>query len=216
MKSKTPSPTHSSEGSVGSSGSTSPTQSVFSKLRRKLSPRKSESQQQTLAAEPVVVLPRKISINTHHITRTLSIDPKAPKCGELERVFRFFDEDKDGKISPAELQSCVKTIGGELSTTEAVTLVESLDSDGDGLLGLEDFAKLMEANGEEEQNKDLREAFGMYENNGSGCITPTSLNQMLSRLGESKTIEECQSIIQNFDLNGDGVLNFEEFRVMMA
>ncbi|KAF5191320.1 Calcium-binding protein cml38 [Thalictrum thalictroides] len=215
MKSNTPSPTHSLEGSIGSSGSTSPTQSVFGKLRRKLSPRKSDSRQETLAAEPVV-LPRKISsINTHHATNTLSIDPKASKCGELEPVFRFFDEDKDGKISPAELQSCVKTIGGELSTTEAVTLVESLDSDGDGLLGLEDFAKLMEANGEEEQNKDLREAFGMYENNGSGCITPTSLNQMLSRLGDSKTIEECKSIIQNFDLNGDGVLSFEEFRVMM-
>ena len=48
----------------------------------------------------------------------------------------------------------------------------------------------------------VREAFGMYAMEGEGCITPVSLNQ---------DIDECRAMICRFDLDGDGVLSFEEF-----
>ncbi|XP_022741013.1 calcium-dependent protein kinase 4-like [Durio zibethinus] len=137
------------------------------------------------------------------------------KNDQYERVFNHFDENGDGKISPAELQQCVKAVGGELSLVEAEVAVEALDTDGDGLLGLEDFIRFVEEVGEEEKVNDLKEAFKMYEMEGCGCITPKSLKRMLSRLGESRSIEECKLMIDQFDLNGDGVLNFDEFRVMM-
>ncbi|XP_042506644.1 calcium-binding protein CML37-like [Macadamia integrifolia] len=140
--------------------------------------------------------------------RSLSVNPD---YNHLERLFRYFDEDGDGKISATELQSCVRTVGGELSTEEAVAVVGSSDSDGDGLLGLDDFARLMEGDGEE----DLREAFGMYAMDGCDFITAKSLKRMLSRLGESRTIRECKGMISVYDLNGDGVLTFEEFRATM-
>ncbi|XWS32652.1 hypothetical protein CRYUN_Cryun22dG0008500 [Craigia yunnanensis] len=136
------------------------------------------------------------------------------KIHEYERVFSHFDENGDGKISPAELQQCVKAVGGELSHVEAEIAVEASDTDGDGLLGLEDFIRFVEV-GEEEKVNDLKEAFKMYDMEGCGCITPKSLKRMLSRLGESRTLEECKLMIAQFDLNGDGVLNFDEFRVMM-
>lgn len=137
--------------------------------------------------------------------------------GKFERVFRYFDGDGDGKISPDELRSCMRsTVGEELSVEDAMYVVESHDSDGDGLLDMEDFLKLVEVDGEEEREKDLREAFGMYEMDGSGCITPKSLKRMLSRLGEKKTMDECETMISRFDIDGDGVLSFEEFLAMMA
>ncbi|KAL5975445.1 hypothetical protein ACLOJK_019767 [Asimina triloba] len=174
------------------SGSSSPVSS-FSKLCRKLSPRRTEKRS------------------------ALSITPTAPACGKFERVFRYFDEDGDGKVSPAELRSCMMAVGVELTAEESEAVVESADSDGDGLLGLEDFVRLVDSGGsEEEESRDLREAFGMYQMEGLGCITPKSLKRMLSRLGEKKTIDECEAMICRFDLNGDGVLSFEEFRVMMV
>ena len=69
--------------------------------------------------------------------------------------------------------------------------------------------------GEEEEERELRKAFGMYEMEGEGCITASSLKRMLSRLGESRELEECQAMIRRFDLDGDGVLSFDEFKVMM-
>ncbi|XP_034209381.1 calcium-binding protein CML38 [Prunus dulcis] len=140
------------------------------------------------------------------------------KVAQYERVFNHFDANGDGKISPLELQQCVRAIGGEMSLTEAEVAVEHLDSDGDGLLGLDDFVKFVDGGREEEKVNDLKEAFNMYvmdDGCGFSCITPKSLKRMLSRLGESKSVDDCKVMISRFDLNGDGVLNFDEFKVMM-
>ncbi|XP_027343962.1 putative calcium-binding protein CML19 [Abrus precatorius] len=135
---------------------------------------------------------------------------------EFERVVKYFDEDGDGKISPSELRNRMGMMGGELLFKEAEMAIEELDSDGDGLLSLDDFVKLIEATGEDDKLKDLEEAFEMYNDTEiCGFITPKSLQRMLGRLGESKSMEECRAMIGHFDLNGDGLLSFEEFRIMM-
>ncbi|XP_068648942.1 putative calcium-binding protein CML19 [Aristolochia californica] len=191
-KKEAASPAFSSTSPETEKSTASSPKSAIGKLCRKLSPRKNDAK------------------------RPLALTPEAPYCSPFERVFQYFDLDGDGKISPKELRSCMRSVGEELSVEDAGTVVEANDSDGDGLLGLDDFLRLMEVEGEEEKRKDLVEAFGMYKMEGLGCITPKSLKRMLSRLGESKTVDECKTMISRFDLDGDGVLSFEEFRVMMV
>ncbi|XP_051115164.1 probable calcium-binding protein CML31 [Andrographis paniculata] len=138
------------------------------------------------------------------------------------RVFSHFDANKDGKICAAELLQCLASIGAEMTPEEAAAAVAAMDSDGDGLLSLEDFLRIVEAAGEEEKTRDLKAAFGMYEESAGagGCITPKSLRRMLSRLGVGEktaiTVEDCRGMIASFDLNGDGVLSFHEFVAMMS
>ncbi|KAK8695062.1 hypothetical protein V6N13_072604 [Hibiscus sabdariffa] len=135
---------------------------------------------------------------------------------EYERVLTYFDRDGDGKVSASELSHRLGQMGGKLLLNEAAVAVEALDSNGDGLLDLQDLINLMEEdNGEEDKLRDLRDAFGMYDEDGCGFITPKGLKKMLSKLGESKSIDECKVMIKHFDINGDGVLSFQEFRVMM-
>ncbi|CAO2181700.1 unnamed protein product [Urochloa humidicola] len=139
-------------------------------------------------------------------------------ASDLSRVFSAFDRDDDGKISASELRLCMKAaLGEDVSAEDADELVASADSDGDGLLSQEEFLKLvqLENEGEEEQCRGLKEAFRMYEMKGEGCITPLSLKRMLSKLGSHQEIDECKAMICRFDLDGDGVLSFEEFKVMM-
>ncbi|KAK3033465.1 hypothetical protein RJ639_033069 [Escallonia herrerae] len=139
------------------------------------------------------------------------------KYQQYELVFRHFDENGDGKISPSELQRCGGAIPGfgaerQLSLEEAEAVVMLMDSDGDGLLCLEDFVRLVDGGGEEEKAKDLKEAFKLYAGDERGhCITPKSLKRMLSNIGESKSMEDCKRMISRFDINGDGVLQFDEF-----
>ncbi|KAG0503247.1 hypothetical protein HPP92_003319 [Vanilla planifolia] len=140
---------------------------------------------------------------------------------ELKRFFDSFDADGDSKISPLELRQLLRlTIGEEVSVEEAEAVFRLVDSDGDGLLDLDDFTKLVGTTGSEveDENNDevqLREAFKLYEMDGKGFITEKSLKRMLSRLGASRPIELCRAIICRFDLNGDGLLSFDEFRAMM-
>ncbi|XP_059300283.1 putative calcium-binding protein CML19 [Lycium ferocissimum] len=175
--------------------------SVFSRLRNKFSSKK-----------PIIINDTTTSNNTLSVS-IITSSSSSENMVQLERVFTYFDEDGDGKVSPAELRRCVKAVGGDLTVEEAEMAVRLSDSDGDGLLGFEDFSKLME--GEKNKESELRGAFEMYEMEGSGQITPKSLNRMLSRLGESTSIDNCKAMIQRFDLDGDGVLSFDEFKVMM-
>ncbi|KAK3166535.1 hypothetical protein QOZ80_1AG0046990 [Eleusine coracana subsp. coracana] len=155
---------------------------------------------------------------TKQITSRMVVCHSLPS--ELVTLFAAFDKDSDGRISPSELRVCMKTtLGEEVSAAEAEALVASVDADGDGLLDGDEFVRLVSAaevaEHDDERRRGLREAFGMYEMEGQGCITPTSLKRMLARLGSHQGIDDCRAMICRFDLNGDGVLTFDEFIVMM-
>ncbi|KAG0461402.1 hypothetical protein HPP92_021362 [Vanilla planifolia] len=142
---------------------------------------------------------------------SLPLSPPPPGRG-LEQVFRHFDEDGDGRISAEELCSCLGRVdGGGLSPAEAEAMVESY---GGGKMEYEDFVRLVHVE-EEERGRVLREAFAAYEMEGMGCITARSLRRAFRRLGEEKSVRYCREMIRRFDFNGDGVISFEEFKVMM-
>ncbi|XP_010530254.1 PREDICTED: calcium-binding protein CML37-like [Tarenaya hassleriana] len=140
---------------------------------------------------------------------------------ELRMVFDYMDTNSDGRISAAELQSCVGLFGGALTASDAEEAVKVMDLDGDGFVDFAEFLKLMKGEGDEfygedERRKELLDAFGVYVTEGDEFITAASLRRTLSRLGESRTVDECKAMIRVFDKNGDGVLSFDEFVLMMV
>ncbi|KAH7566961.1 hypothetical protein JRO89_XS07G0001000 [Xanthoceras sorbifolium] len=178
-----------------------PKESAFRRLRRKLSTKKTQ----------------KRSLSMKGTDDRTESDCSCSIGSQIRRVFNYFDENGDGRISAAELQRCLRVAGEELSMEDAEAAVESSDLNGDGHLDLEEFRKLMETskNNEEEKRKELSEAFRMYVMEGSSFITAASLRRMLSRLGDSRSVDDCKAMIRAFDLDGDGVLSFDEFAIMM-
>ncbi|PUZ40222.1 hypothetical protein GQ55_9G408100 [Panicum hallii var. hallii] len=146
----------------------------------------------------------------------------ASSPGELGSLFAAFDKDADGRISAAELRLCMRAaLGEDVTAEDAEALVASVDADGDGLLDEGEFARLVRAEAanvkeeEEQRRRGLEAAFGMYAVEGEGRITPASLRRMLSRLGARREVDDCRAMIRRFDLDGDGVLSFDEFEIMM-
>ncbi|XP_039061579.1 probable calcium-binding protein CML41 [Hibiscus syriacus] len=133
---------------------------------------------------------------------------------ELQVVFRQFDNNEDGKISSEELSAYLTSIGDNVSENEVRRVIEDFNDNGDNLPGFKEFIKLLE--GGNEGDDDIKRAFEMYEvDKGCGCITPVGLQQMLGRLGDAKSYEECKAMIGVFDLDGNGALDFHEFQHMM-
>ncbi|CAM8984309.1 unnamed protein product [Rhodiola kirilowii] len=150
------------------------------------------------------------------VRASLSVKPASQVS--LRSVFSYFDVNGDGKITPEELRT---TVGEERMTAEeAAAAVKSLDLDGDGVLGLDEFEQLMmeEARGEDEREWELKEAFQIFkaEEEESEGITASGLKRMLTRLGEVWSMEECRMMIKEFDLDGNGVISFDEFVSMMT
>ncbi|XP_042509745.1 putative calcium-binding protein CML19 [Macadamia integrifolia] len=151
------------------------------------------------------------------VSTTTAITPKEQaRKEELKEIFSHFDADGNGKISGSELRSYLASIGEFMSPEEAQGVINDLDAAGgdDLMVDFDDFVKLMEREGGED---DLKRAFEMFVvEKGSGSITPEGLQRMFSCLGYKISSEECKTIIQAFDQDGDGVLGFPEFQQMMA
>ncbi|CBI17581.3 unnamed protein product, partial [Vitis vinifera] len=154
--------------------------------------------------------PKSSSASSSPPSPSCSLQPKGnAKEDELKQVFRHFDSDGDGKISALELRAYFGSIQEYMSHEEAQAAINDLDTDGDNLLDFQDFVKLMQR--EDGNQEDLKRAFEMFElEKGSGCITPKGLQRMFNRLGDEKSYDECVAMIQVFDIDGNGVLDFQE------
>ncbi|RWR95673.1 putative calcium-binding protein CML41 [Cinnamomum micranthum f. kanehirae] len=135
---------------------------------------------------------------------------------KLHQTFRYLDGNGDGKISSDELRVLFTSMGDNMSDDQVKGVISDHDSDRDDLLDFGDFVRLVDNEGGEE-DLILRRAFELFEvEKGSGFITPRGLQRMLNRLGDDKSHEECEAMIRTFDLDGNGVVDFDEFRQMMT
>ncbi|XP_037408374.1 probable calcium-binding protein CML10 [Triticum dicoccoides] len=134
---------------------------------------------------------------------------------EMERVFRKFDANGDGRISRPELAALFESLGHAATEDELTRMMAEADADGDGFISLEEFAALnATAPGDDEE--DLRLAFKVFDADGSGDISAAELAHVLHGLGEKATVQQCRRMIEGVDKNGDGLISFDEFKVMMA
>ncbi|KAK4482994.1 hypothetical protein RD792_010168 [Penstemon davidsonii] len=140
---------------------------------------------------------------------------------ELSRVFSMFDRNGDGRISRKELSDSLEKLGIHIPEKDLMQMIQKIDANGDGYVDVEEFGILYSAIMEDEnrgnEEDDMLEAFNVFDQNGDGFITVEELRSVLSSLGlkQGRTIEDCKRMIVKVDVDGDGRVNFDEFRQMM-
>ncbi|KAE9605292.1 hypothetical protein Lal_00024729 [Lupinus albus] len=158
-------------------------------------------------------------VNTPIISRSTSVSiyARAEFMAELEQVFKKFDVNGDGKISSSELGSIMGSLGQPSSDEELDNMIHEVDADGDGYISLDEFIELnTKGVDSEEVLENLKDAFSVFDVDGNGSITTEELHMVMASLGEECSMAECEKMINGVDSNGDGMINFEEFKIMMT
>ncbi|XP_058079618.1 probable calcium-binding protein CML25 [Magnolia sinica] len=142
---------------------------------------------------------------------------KRTQVDELQHVFQKFDANGDGKISWSELGSIMSNLGHPASEEELQRMVREVDSDGDGFIDLNEFIELNTTGVDSSAVlEDLRNAFLIFDLDGNGSISPEELQRVLRSLGDESSMAECRKMIRGVDCDGNGLIDFEEFKIMMT
>ncbi|KAJ0049300.1 hypothetical protein Pint_17032 [Pistacia integerrima] len=94
--------------------------------------------------------------------------------------------------------------------------MEDLDTNKDGFINLSEFSTFCRSTSDSNGEAELRDAFDLYDQDKNGLISHKELYSVLSRLGMKCLEDECVKMIKSVDSDGDGMVNFAEFKKMMT
>lgn len=133
----------------------------------------------------------------------------------LKQTFSILDKNRDGTLSMEEIVGALEAQGcddGGLRET-----LKSLDTDGSGSIDYTEFLAATIERSQYLKKEVLWSAFRTFDKDGDGTITKEELKQILT--GEAVRGPQLDAfvdrVIKEVDLNGDGVIDWEEFSAMM-
>merc|ERR1711988_1074717 len=133
---------------------------------------------------------------------------------EFRESFELFDDDNSGAIDTNELATLMKAFGQDLDDEQLQEMVNEVDVTGTGVIEFDEFVKMIVLRMEKammDDDKQVRKAFDVFDEEGNGHITTASLQKALGkRTGKSVTLSEAQKMIKAADKDGDGTVDFQE------
>ena len=136
---------------------------------------------------------------------------------DIKDAFDLFDKDNDGTISVNELLFAMKEMGYDVKHGAVYTMVNDLDMDGSGEMDFDEFFSIMTQKMDENTSKhDIERVFYMFDKDRNGKIEVDDLRRNAMRCGIEISADDANEIIQRGDLDGDGVVNLEDFYNIMT
>ncbi|XP_019460321.1 PREDICTED: probable calcium-binding protein CML29 [Lupinus angustifolius] len=135
---------------------------------------------------------------------------------QLIEAFRAFDADNDARITEAELGGIMASLGYKASEQEVRAMMQNGDKNKDGLLSISEF---LEMNTEDLESGNLSNVlsttFEALDEDGSEILTGEELHEVMGNLGLGLSLEKCQNIVTSLDMDGDGAVSLDEFRLIV-
>lgn len=134
----------------------------------------------------------------------------AEMLNEFKEAFTLFDQDGDGVINKKDLDAMMRSLGQTLDETELDDMITSVDTKGNGCIDLQGFVTMLSRRIKDSPEKEMKEAFSVYDINNNGFIKKSEIKRAVRSLGQGITEDEVDSMISQLDSKGDNI-NYEDF-----
>ncbi|ELT88403.1 hypothetical protein CAPTEDRAFT_107528 [Capitella teleta] len=136
---------------------------------------------------------------------------------EYRDAFDLFDMDGDGTITVEEIYKVLQSLGRHTTKEEIEKILSGVDVDGHGSIEFPEFIQVMKKMQDEvDTEDDLIEVFRALDQDGDGLITKADLRQVVVRISSDLTNTDLEEMIREADKTGDGHIDFEGKRSIMA
>ncbi|XP_051875689.1 centrin-3 isoform X1 [Pristis pectinata] len=136
---------------------------------------------------------------------------------EVKEAFDLFDTDKDKAIDYHELKVAMRALGFDVKKADVLKILKDYDRDSTGKISFEDFSEVVtDWILDRDPREEMLKAFKLFDDDDSGKINLRNLRRVARELGENMTDEELRAMIDEFDKDGDGEINQEEFIAIMT
>ena len=138
---------------------------------------------------------------------------KEKEINDLKSMFLEMDTNKDGTISLDEIKNCLNELKGKnklsLNDKEIEEIFKSIDVNNSKRIEYTEFITAMLEENSYCKEEKLLEIFRKLDKDGNGKITKYEIRQALNK----RKIREVDlnNFIKEFDLNGDGEIDYYEF-----
>ena len=133
----------------------------------------------------------------------------------LKKLFFELDTKGKGVITKEDLfHGMDESFDHKITREEVDKIFSKIDYDNNGTISFDEFVKAAIDKQKLLTEEKLKAAFGLFDMNGDGDIEAKELQEVM---GENIDIEDnvWKKMIEEVDLDGNGVIDFEEFKVMM-
>ena len=135
---------------------------------------------------------------------------------ELRKCFIQFDSNGDGRLDKQELINGLKTVDTKNNLEQEVERVMSIiDVDGNGFIEYEEFLRASIDINKILTDDNIKIVFQLFDANNTGKITPMELKRVMDINTADVSDEVWAQIIDDIDLDKDGVISYYEFKEML-
>lgn len=134
------------------------------------------------------------------------------QIGQYRQAFKMFDKNKDEKISSQELGMVMRELGFDPTEDELKDMIGNADADGSGSIEFPEFLNLMiKRFANDDKMEEMKAAFEVFDKNKDNKISRSELKSAMRKMGEPTSDQEIDAIIQEADLDKDGMVDYYEF-----
>ena len=144
---------------------------------------------------------------------------------EIDDAFQIFDPAGKGELDFHQLKVAMRALGFDVPKSEVLNILARYDKrpsaagGSSSVIGRvirrEDFHREMTHRVlERDPEEEIRRAFSLFAN-GKDTIDAGDLERVSQELSENISEDELRAMIDEFDLDGKGSVNFEEFKAIM-